>query len=188
MAMKDRVVVVQCQRLFAWTWIDASCHRLAPAVARIFQQTSGRYLQRLCACMRTALPDRATGARSAGRQVGASVPTHPPAHPCPLVSDPWPPEKGNMAEKARRVVYRFNDCAPRTHIRRYMPYLPIPGVQGFAHSKLIGSPTRITKHMQSAVPGLVSISPHPRTHARTQREESPGGRYARLVVCGSHGC
>lgn len=79
MAMRDRVV--QCQRLFAvhghGDWHRNHLYRLAPAVVRILQQISRRYLQRPNARWRTALSEWATGARSASTCF--PIPTH---HPC----------------------------------------------------------------------------------------------------------
>jgi hypothetical protein len=87
MAMKDRMV--QRHPLVGCMDMDAeNAHRIATAIARILQQTSGRFFKRPSAWIRTALSNWATGARSAR---GASVSTTP----CTLVSDPWS-GKGNM--------------------------------------------------------------------------------------------
>ena len=110
MAMKDRVV--QCRHLcLHGTWIARlpCCHRLASAIARILRLTSGRCLQRLSVDRRMTLSDGATGARSASM----CFHIHPPTHPCPLESDPWP-GKGNMAEKTMRGLQAQRQCSALT--------------------------------------------------------------------------
>ena len=80
MAMRDEWYSVNACLHGHGGWHRKHLHRLASAVARILQQTSGPCLQRPSARLRTALSEWATGARSAGTCFPIS--THRPCTVC----------------------------------------------------------------------------------------------------------
>ena len=167
MAMKDRMV--QRHPLVGCMDMDAeNAHRIATAIARILQQTSGRFFKRPSAWIRTALSNWATGARSAR---GASVSTTP----CTLVSDSWS-GKGNMEkESVRGLQVQRPDSAPT--LSGMCPHHHPGGWSLAGPCPLEAHRFADTHHKIYAERcAELGLSPHP----RTQPKKDPGKRYARL--------
>jgi len=121
--------------------------------------------------MEMALSDRVTGARSASRCF--YIHPHIPVHWCltrGLAKEIW--------QRRRCVVRRFTDCTPHSHST---VHASLQVFQGLAHSKLIDSLTRITRHTQSAVPSLVSLHIPARSGERALVKEEG-------MACTTYGC